>query len=114
MCARVLRSAGMTGSAIVARLNVTELARHAPDLIVCDVDGVVSDPLEFIRQVRSVLPKCVIAVYSRARTKTWADACHLAGATCLLSKASSVEELSNGLREGTISGCYTDSRFDAA
>jgi DNA-binding NarL/FixJ family response regulator len=107
----VLEGAGRSGKAIVAGFDVRELSRLQPDLLIGDVDGLDSDPLELLRQVRFVLPSCIIAVYSGDARRVWGLACHLAGANCLLSKASSEAELSGGVRDALSSGCYTDPRF---
>jgi len=110
----VLREAGASAPATIARLNVAELGKLAPGLIVCDIDDLEVDPLEMVRRLRFVLPGCVIAVYTSDMKRTWGLACHLAGANCLLSKDSSAKQLSSGLRDALGSGCYTDPRFVAA
>lgn len=109
----VLKVAGELPLATLARLEVAELRRLAPDLLVCDVDGIAVDPLEFLRQVRFVLPECLIAVYTGVMKRSWGAACHFAGANCLLSKDSSIAELASGIRDATSTGCYTDPRFAA-
>jgi DNA-binding NarL/FixJ family response regulator len=109
----VLKAAGELPLATLARLEVTELRRLAPDLLVCDVDGVGTDPLELLRQIRFVLPECLIAVYTGVMKRAWGAACHIAGANCLLSKDSNTPELATGLRDALSTGCYTDPRFAA-
>jgi DNA-binding NarL/FixJ family response regulator len=86
----------------------------APDLLVCDIDALDVDPLEFLRRVRFVLPQCTIAVYAGVMESAWAVRCHLAGANCLLSKDSDERSISSGLRNAISIGCYTDPRFDIA
>lgn len=107
----VLKAAGELPLATLSRLDVSELRRIAPGLLVCDVDGIDTDPLEMLRQIRFVLPDSLIAVYTGVMKRTWGAACHIAGANCLLSKDSSTEELASGLRDALSSGCYTDPRF---
>ena len=51
-----------------------------------------------LRQLRFVLPDCIIAAYTGVMLRSWARNCHLAGANCLLAKDSSNEQLSEGLR----------------
>lgn len=97
----------------LARLDVAELGKLAPDVLVCDVDVTERDSLELLRQLRFVLPECLIAVYTGITERTWVVACHLAGGNCLLSKASDQRQLSKGLRGALRSGCYTDPRFAA-
>lgn len=109
----VLRAVGMPGLATVSQFDVAELGRAAPDLLVCDVDAIDVDPLEFLRRVRFVLPHCVVAVYTGTSTSAWSLACHLAGANCLLSKDSDEQHLARGVRVALQSGCYTDPRFAA-
>lgn len=109
-----LRAAGAPALATVSRLNVTELGKLAPDLLVCDVDAVDVDRLELLRRLRFVLPNCLIAVYTGVMKRTWGMACHLAGANCLLSKAADEAALAEGLRDGLLIGCYTDPGFAAA
>lgn len=111
MLSVVLGQVGAPAPRTSARLNVSELGKLAPGLIVCDVDGLDVDPLEIVRQLRFVLPDCIIAVYTELGTRSWAIAWHLAGANCLLSKDSTRAELSSGLRGALRTGCFTDPRF---
>jgi DNA-binding NarL/FixJ family response regulator len=110
----VLRKAGAKVPSTTAQLNVAELGKLEPGLIVCDIDRIDVDALEVVRRLRFVLPDCIIAVYTELTTRAWAMACHLAGANCLLSKNSSEAELSLGLRGVLRTGCFTDPRIDAA
>jgi DNA-binding NarL/FixJ family response regulator len=107
----VLRGAGEHRRPIFASLSVRQLGRIGPDVLICDLDALDSDKLECLRQIRFVLPACPIAVYSGDAHRSWALACHLAGATGMLSKASSETDLSAGLRVALASGCYTDPHF---
>jgi DNA-binding NarL/FixJ family response regulator len=109
-----LHRAGVALTVIVAPLRVTELGHLAPELIVCDIDDHIVDHLETLRQIRFVLPQCIIAVFTRVIEQSWVLSCHLAGANCVLSKDSSIAELAQGLLAGMESGCFTDPRFDAA
>jgi DNA-binding NarL/FixJ family response regulator len=113
MFSAVFKAAGEQGLATVARLDVVELGRLSPDVLVCDLDDIDVDPLELLRQVRFVLPDCLIAVYTGVIERKWGRACHLAGANCLLAKSSDERRLSDGLRDALLSGCYTDPRFAA-
>ena len=92
-----LKAAGEKGRTSKAGLDVREIARLHPDLLIADIDHLDVDGLELVRQIRFVLPSCVIAIYSENLHKAWALECHLAGANCILSKDSSVAELSAGL-----------------
>jgi DNA-binding NarL/FixJ family response regulator len=109
----ILRDAGELGLVTVARLNVSELGRLRPNVLVCDIDSVHVDPLELLRQIRFVLPECIIAVYTGTVTRSRSRACHLAGANCLLSKTSSRAWLMRGLCSAMQSGCFTDPSFAA-
>jgi DNA-binding NarL/FixJ family response regulator len=109
----VCEDAGISDSATVARLDVSELGRLGPDLLVCDVDGLDVDPLELLRRIRFVLPDCVIAVYTGVLERAWGRSCHLAGANCLLSKESNERQLAEGVRGALRSGCYTAPYFTA-
>jgi DNA-binding NarL/FixJ family response regulator len=109
----VFKAAGEPALATVARLDVLELGRLVPDVLVCDLDDVGVDPLELLRQIRFVLPDCLIAVYTGVVERKWGRACHLAGANCLLAKSSDEGRLSDGLRSAMLSGSYTDPRFAA-
>ena len=100
----VFKAAGEPALATVARLDVVELGRLAPDVLVCDLDDVDGDPLELLRQIRFVLPDCLIAVYSGLMEREWGRACHLAGANCLLAKSSNERRLSDGLRGALLTG----------
>ncbi len=110
----VLSSAGVNAPAKIARMNVSEVAAIAPAVIVCDIDAITVDKLEMLRQLRFVLPESMIAVFTEQLEETWAAACHLAGASCVLSKASSQVELSSAVRIAIRSGCFTDPRFNAS
>ena len=108
-----LRDAGESSITRVSRLNVAELRNLAPDVLVADIDRVGTDSLELLRQLRFVLPDCVMIVYTAVSTSTWARACHLAGANGLLSKASDESQLANGMRRAIRGGCFTDPWFAA-
>jgi DNA-binding NarL/FixJ family response regulator len=108
MFSDVFKGSGEPALAILARLNVTELGRLAPDVLVCDVDGFDIDQLEFLRQLRFVLPDCLIAIYTGNETRSWVRAAHSAGVNCVLAKGSDAQRLSIGLREALSTGCYTD------
>jgi DNA-binding NarL/FixJ family response regulator len=115
MLERVLRDTGAPHPAHVERrLSVSTLGALSPDLLLCDIDGSDVDSLELLRRLRFVLPGCIITIYTGLRNGPWALACHLAGASCLLSKDSSEAELRTGLSEGLRTGCFTDPRFAAA
>jgi DNA-binding NarL/FixJ family response regulator len=107
----VLLDLGASAPADVAALNVSALGRCAPEVIVCDVDRVELDSLEFLRRLRFVLPDCMIAVYTGVMTREWARACHFAGANCFLSKHSTAPQLTAGLRGAFEFGCFTDALF---
>lgn len=110
----VLSTAGLSNLAIVAKVNVTEIARIAPTVLVCDVDSLVVDKLEQLRQLRFVLPQTTIALYTQRLEESWAAACHLAGANCMLAKTSSCADLASGIRAALRSGCFTDPHFATA
>ena len=80
---------------------------------VLDIDDLDTDPLELIRMTRFVLPTCIIAVYTGTLRESWARACHVAGANCVLSKASDETQIAVGLRQALASGCFTDPSFTA-
>jgi DNA-binding NarL/FixJ family response regulator len=113
MFSAVFKAAGESPSATLSRLDVPELGRLVPNVLICDIDTAEKDSLELLRQIRFVLPECLIAVYTGITERTWGIACHLAGANCLLSKESDERQLSKGLRGALRSGCYTDPRFAA-
>jgi DNA-binding NarL/FixJ family response regulator len=108
-----LAAAGESTPPVIAGLDVRGLALLRPDLLVGDLDRIPVDSLEFLRQLRFVLPNCLIALYSANAQRAWGVAAHLAGANCLLSKAASETELSAGVRGALASGCFTDPRFIA-
>lgn len=110
---RVLKGAGESGNPVVAQLDVAALGRLAPDVLVADIDRLEVDPLEALRQLRFVLPECVIVVYTEGVRASWGRACHLAGATCVLSKGSRESQLTIGLRHAFQTGCFTDPRLAA-
>jgi DNA-binding NarL/FixJ family response regulator len=99
---------------VLTGLRVTEIGLLAPHVLLVDVDGLDVDPLETLRMLRFVLPACLIAVYTNVLEETWARACHMAGANCLLSKASAGTGITVGLRGSLRTGCFTDPDFRAA
>jgi DNA-binding NarL/FixJ family response regulator len=108
-----LKGAGEPGLTVVAPLEVAGLRKLAPSVLITDLDRLDVDPLEMLRQVRFVLPECVIVVYSAGVERSWGLACHLAGASCVLSKDSPEPLLISGLRYAIRTGCFTDPRFAA-
>jgi DNA-binding NarL/FixJ family response regulator len=108
-----LKGAGAATLTIIARLDVAELRKVGPDVLVADIDRLERDPLEMLRQLRFVLPDCVIVVYTANIKSSWGRACHLAGASCLLSKGSTESRLISGLQHAMRTGCFTDPRFAA-
>lgn len=108
-----LKAAGEPGLTIIAHLEVAALGKLSPDVLIADVDRQKVDPLELLRQLRFVLPECVIVVYTGTVTRAWGRACHLAGASCVLSKESGKASLTSGLQRAIETGCFTDPRFAA-
>jgi DNA-binding NarL/FixJ family response regulator len=108
-----LKGAGEPGLTVVAHLDVAALGKLAPDVLIADIDRQKVDQLETLRQLRFVLPECVIVVYTGAVKRAWGRACHLAGASCVLSKTSRHALLVSGLQRAIRTGCYTDPSFAA-
>jgi DNA-binding NarL/FixJ family response regulator len=108
-----LKGAGEAALTIIARLDVAELRKIGPDVLVADIDRLERDPLEMLRQLRFVLPDCVIVVYTADTKSSWGRSCHLAGASCLLSKGSPKSRLVSGLQRAIRTGCFTDPHFAA-
>ncbi len=113
MFSAILKTAGFPALATLAALDVRELGSVNPDVLVCDVDAAAVDKLELLRRIRFVIPDCLIAVYTGSTERTWGLACHLAGANCLLSKASNERQLTKAVIGAMRTGCYTDPRFAA-
>jgi len=112
--ANAFKAAGFPSLASVARLDVAELGALKPDMLACDVDDLASDSLEFLRQVRFVLPDCIIIVSTDRLSRAWSVECHCAGANGVLAKESTGAQLASGVRGAARSGCFTDPRFVAA
>jgi DNA-binding NarL/FixJ family response regulator len=94
---------------VVGRVDVAALG-----VLICDLDDLAIEPLEVLRQLRFVLPTCIIVVYTLSRKRAWGLACHLAGASGVLSKTSNEGELVAGLRSSMRGGCFTDPRVATA
>jgi DNA-binding NarL/FixJ family response regulator len=109
-----LAAVGYPPPVVVDALAVTEIGLLDPNLLVLDIDGLDGDALEMLRMLRFVLPRCTIAVYTDVLEEPWARACHLAGANCLLSKATDAAQVTAGLERSLHSGCFTDPSFRAA
>lgn len=110
LLASALKGAGEPSVALVARLDVAGLGKLAPAVLIADIDLLDVDPLEMLRQLRFVLPECVIVVFTAILTPSWGRACHLAGASCVLSKTSRESQLASGLKHAIQTGCFTDPR----
>jgi DNA-binding NarL/FixJ family response regulator len=108
-----LKAAAAPDLTIVAHLDVIALRKLAAEVLVVDIDALKVDPLEMLRQLRFVLPDCVIVVYTATIESSWGRACHLAGATCSLSKEAHESQLISGLKRAIRTGCFTDPRFAA-
>lgn len=108
-----LKDAGESGCTIASRLDVATLGKLSPDVLIIDIDQLEVDPLEVLRQLRFVLPECIIAIHTASGASSWGRACHLAGANCVLSKRSDQSQLATGLRRVLQTGCFTDPRLVA-
>jgi DNA-binding NarL/FixJ family response regulator len=108
-----LKGTGEVDLTVVANVDVAALGKLAPDVLIADIDRQEVDALELLRQLRFVLPDCVIVIYTGTARSAWGRKCHLAGASCVLSKESRVALLMSGLRRAIETGCYTDPRFAA-
>jgi DNA-binding NarL/FixJ family response regulator len=113
LSAVVLKS-GALAPTWMARINVAKLRTLQPGIVVCDIDEGNADALETLRQIRFVLPDCIITIYSGRLERSWAVACHLAGANGVFFRESTQAELVRGIRGALKSGCFTDPRFAAA
>jgi DNA-binding NarL/FixJ family response regulator len=113
LLAAALKGAGEPYLTIVARLDVAGIRKIAPDVLIADIDRLEVDPLEMLRQLRFVLPECVIGVYTATLKSSWSRACHLAGANCMLSKEAHEYQLAFGLQRAIQTGCFTDPVFAA-
>jgi DNA-binding NarL/FixJ family response regulator len=113
LLAAALKGAGEPYLTVVAHLDVARLGKLAPDVLVADIDRLNVDPLEMLRQLRFVLPECVIVVYTATIKSSWSRACHLAGASCLFSKEALESQLITGLQRAIRTGCFTDPGFAA-
>jgi DNA-binding NarL/FixJ family response regulator len=109
----VLEKAGAPTRVVIAKHDVVALGKIAPSLVLCDLDGLDVDPLEWLRQARFVLPGSIIIVYTNARSQSWLRACHSSGANGMLSKKSSESELVSGIRSSIRIGCFTDPNLAA-
>jgi len=108
-----LKGAGEASLTVVARLDIAAFGKLAPDGLIADVDRQDVDQRELLRQLRFVLPECVIVVYTGGVRGGWGRDCHLAGASCVLSKESREALLVSGLQRAMRTGCFTDPRFAA-
>jgi DNA-binding NarL/FixJ family response regulator len=109
----VLKTAGELAPRTVEKLDVADLSKLKPDVLIAELDRIEVDPLELLRQLRFVLPECLLVVYTRSQTPSWSRDCHIAGANCVLSKDSNRAQLASGLRSAIRSGCWTDPKFAA-
>jgi DNA-binding NarL/FixJ family response regulator len=108
-----LALAGDVTSPVVAELDIRALAKLRPDLLIADLDHLATDPLEVLRQIRFVLPTCVIAILSADERRGWALDAHMAGANAVISLQATNEEIAMGINNAVMNGCFTDPRFVA-
>jgi DNA-binding NarL/FixJ family response regulator len=106
----ILRTAGETTMPVVEPIDVRSLGRLQPEFLLVDLDDLIVDRLETLRQLRFVLPKCVI---SSDESRSWALGAHIAGANAMLSTHASDAAIAAGMKNAMISGCFTDPRFVA-
>ncbi len=66
-----LEGAGEVGLTVVANVDVAALGKLAPDVLIADIDRQEVDALELLRQLRFVLPACVIVVYTEGARREW-------------------------------------------
>lgn len=97
----------------VANLDIAVLNSLGPAVIIIDIDRVAVDPIEALRQLRFVLPDCLIVAYTAGLQSSVVRACHNAGANAIISKSATPAQLITGLRSANVSGCFTDPRFIA-
>lgn len=112
--AAVLTLIGSKPPSILPKIEITAIGMIEPELLVMDVDDLETDPLEAIRMTRFLLHTSVIAVYTGRIERSWSLQCHLAGASCLLSKLAGDDQIAFGLMHAIQSGCFTDPAFEAA
>ncbi len=109
----IFKAMGETRPAVTSPLDVRALGRLHPDVLIGDLDHLDVDAMELLRQIRFVLPGCMIAIYGDDTHKAWGRACHMAGANGVLSKRSTQTELTNGITNALATGCFTDPRVNA-
>ena len=109
----VLKASGESSPPVVTNLDVRDVGNCFPRVLIGDVDCLIVNPFEVLRQIRFILPECMIAVYSGQMTKGRGLAFHMAGVNCVLSKDATEDELSAALIGAESTGCYTDPRFVA-
>ncbi len=99
---------------VTARVDVVALRKVSPDLLICDLDSLETDQMEMLRQLRFVLPSCIIVIYTQNTKRSFGPSAHTAGANGVLSKDSTETELAAGLKLAMSEGCFTDPRLRAA
>ena len=109
-----IRAAVAHAELTITPLDVPMLVAMAPVMLVADIDARHSEGLEALKQLRFVMPDCSIAVFTDGARPRFARDAHNAGANCVLSKASGVRELTDGLRRAWETGCFTDPRFSSS
>lgn len=96
---------------VAERVTIGALAPLRLDFLLIDAEQFELDPLETLRMMRFVLPKCVIAIHTDVGGSTWPFECHLAGANCVLLKGTAAADITTGIRRTLRTGCYTDPGF---
>jgi DNA-binding NarL/FixJ family response regulator len=114
LLAAAIRAAIEGSKVSLTTLDVPMLHALAPALLVLDIDPPKPPGLEALRQLRFVIPDCIIAVFSNSESGDFVRDSHNAGANCLLSKSSGVSEVTYGLQRAWQTGCFTDPRFPAS
>jgi DNA-binding NarL/FixJ family response regulator len=97
----------------VTNFDIALLCSLDPEVLVIDVDQLSIDPLEALRQLRFMLPDCIIIAYTAGFQHSIVRGCHNAGANAVLSKASGPAQLVSGLRDVLATNCFTDPLFTA-
>ncbi|HEV3155858.1 MAG TPA: response regulator [Candidatus Baltobacteraceae bacterium] len=84
---RILERLGIEVIGTSGIVDRQALLEHRPSLIIVDVDYARRRELRLIREIRVLVPHASIIAYSVQSDELFVASCHVAGATCVLSKS---------------------------
>jgi DNA-binding NarL/FixJ family response regulator len=112
--ARLVAEAGGRITGESAALDLNEILRAAPDVVLLDLDYTTYDVVDVLDVLRVEAPSIRPIVLTAERGRGWLDICRATGAAAVVAKAATDEEAIRDLRVVLNGGSVWDARAEAA